>query len=196
MEVKRQKKQFLLISIIPQGMTDVSVVQDMEELTSLVKTYGGQVAEFLIQHRDSHDRGLFIGKGKIEEAAGIISKEKINIEVMNSVLKATELFDFKTIWRTNNPNIEVWDRVDLILHIFSLHANTSEAKLQIELAFMRHMGPRIYGMGYILSRQGGGIGTLGVGETNTELMRRHWRDQIKKVQEKRVSHHSCIKKRC
>ncbi|HUD44293.1 MAG TPA: GTPase HflX [Patescibacteria group bacterium] len=178
------QQKFLLISVVPQGMTDETVFQDMQELSSLVRTYGGQISEFLIQHRDKSDKGMFIGKGKIEEAAEIISKEKIDIVVMNSVLKSTQLFDFKTLWQKNNPKIEVWDRVDLILHIFSLHASTAEAKLQIELAQMRHMGPRIYGMGYVLSQQAGGIGTLGVGETNTELMRRHWRDQIKKTQEK------------
>ena len=60
----------------------------------------------------------------------------------------------RKILQSSKPTIEVWDRVDLILHIFSRHAHTTEAKLQIELAAMRHMGPRIYGMGYILSRQG------------------------------------------
>ena len=72
--------------------------------------------------------------------------------------------------------------MDLILQIFDQHANTSEAKLQIELAKMRHMGPRIFGMGMVLSRQGGGIGVRGIGETNTELMKRHWRDAIKETQ--------------
>ena len=90
----------------------------------------------------------------------------------------------RKILQSSKPTIEVWDRVDLILHIFSRHAHTTEAKLQIELAAMRHMGPRIYGMGYILSRQGGSIGTRGIGETNTELMKRHWRDQIGKVEKR------------
>ncbi len=184
MEVTNKQQKFLLIDTIAQKQTDEDVVRDMEELASLVKTYGGKISEFLTQHRDKQDRGKYIGRGKIEEAAEIIIKEKIDIVVINSVLKATELFDFKTIWQKQNINIQVWDRVDLILHIFSQHAKTAEAKLQIELADMRHMGPRIYGMGYVLSRQGGGIGTSGIGETNTELMRRHWRDQIKEIQDK------------
>ena len=87
----------------------------------------------------------------------------------------------KTILQKTNPQIEVWDRVDLILQIFDKHAVSTEAKLQIELARMRYMGPRIYGMGMVMSRQGGGIGTVGVGETNTELMQRHWRDEMKRV---------------
>src|SRR6185437_723237 len=98
-----------------------------------------KISEFLTQARGKEDRGKYIGKGKIEEAAEIIEKQKIDIVVMNSVLKSTDLFDFKTIWQKQNINIQVWDRVDLILHIFSLHAKTAEAKLQIELADMRHM---------------------------------------------------------
>ncbi|MEY4723679.1 MAG: hypothetical protein RLZZ324_1192, partial [Candidatus Parcubacteria bacterium] len=67
----------------------------------------------------------------------------------------------------------IWDRTDLILKIFALHAKTAEAKLQITLASIHHMGPRIFRMGLDLSQQGGGIGTRGAGETNTEMMKRH-----------------------
>lgn len=87
----------------------------------------------------------------------------------------------KMLLQRQTRRLDVWDRVDLILHIFDKHAITTEAKLQIELARMRYMGPRIYGMGFVLSRQGGGIGTSGIGETNTELMKRHWRNEIKKL---------------
>ena len=80
-------------------------------------------------------------------------------------------------------SVAVWDRIDLILAIFSLHAHTSEAKLQIELAKMHHMGPRIYGMGKIMSNQAAGIGAVGIGETNTELMKRHWAKATEKVEE-------------
>lgn len=69
--------------------------------------------------------------------------------------------------------IKVWDRIDLILKIFDKHATTKEAKLQIELAGLRHLGPRIFKMGLDLMRQGGGIGTRGKGETNIEVMKRH-----------------------
>src|SRR5581483_10369245 len=108
--------------------------------------------------------------------------------VLNTMAKPRQVHTLKTRFQQANPQIEVWDRMDLILQIFDKHAKTTEAKLQIELARMRYMGPRIYGMGAIMSRQGGGIGTLGVGETNTELMKRHWREQTKKVQEKLEKH--------
>ena len=76
----------------------------------------------------------------------------------------------------------MWDRIDLILHIFENHATTSESKLQIRLAYMRHMGPRMYGLGTSFSQQAGGIGTRGIGETNIELMKRHWRRELKNTE--------------
>ena len=97
------------------------------------------------------------------------------------MVKPRQAYALKKQLQKTKPDIEVWDRVDLILHIFDKHAVTQEAKLQIELARMNYMGPRIYGMGYVLSRQGGGIGTVGVGETNTELMKRHWKNEKKKI---------------
>lgn len=85
--------------------------------------------------------------------------------------------------------MQAWDRVDLILKIFSEHANSPESKLQIELASIKHMGPRIFGMGMELSRQGGGSkggasGARGLGETNTEIMKRHLREKTEKIKEK------------
>ncbi|MBL8993449.1 MAG: GTPase HflX, partial [Spirochaetia bacterium] len=81
-------------------------------------------------------------------------------------------------------NLEVWDRVDLILGIFDKHARTAEAKLQLELARIKHLGPRIFGMGKDMSNQGGGIGTRGLGETNTEIMKRHLAEHTHRVEEK------------
>ena len=104
--------------------------------------------------------------------------------IINSIVNHTQLFNLlELLWKVN-PVIAVWDRVDLILHIFEKHARTAEAKLQIEIARMNHMGPRIYGLGgSYFSRQGGGIGTRGVGQTNIELMKRHWKSQIKRKKE-------------
>jgi len=78
----------------------------------------------------------------------------------------------------------VWDRTQLILEIFKKHASTSEAKLQIKLAELHHHGPEMAGIGEEMSQQGGGIGARGIGETQTEIMRRHWRDQISAVKKK------------
>ncbi len=171
----------MLVGLMPKGTDYEKVLREMEELKSLVSTYGGEVFAATVQKADHPNRSTFIGSGKAQEIAEIIAKEKIDIIVINEEVKPGQLFTLEKIFYRSNPKIKVWDRVNLILQIFSLHANTKEAKLQIDLANLRHMGPRIYGMGYILSRQGGGIGTIGVGETNTELMKRHWRNEMKHI---------------
>lgn len=157
---------------------------ELKELKELVDAYDGEVVDFVVQNREVHDKGLYLGLGRIEEVKELIKIKKIDVVVLNAIIKPGQLFDMKNLWLKSNPNIEVWDRVDLILHIFALHARTAEAKLQIELASMRHMGPRIYGMGAVMSRQGGSIGTRGIGETNTERMKRHWREEMKVTSDK------------
>jgi len=181
MQEFRQKLRFMLVGLVPKGINDETILQDMEELESLVKTYGGEVFAATIQKADYPHKATFIGSGKAQEIADTIAKEKIDIVVVNNIVKPGQLYTLEKIFFRANPKIKVWDRVNLILQIFSLHAHTKEAKLQIDLANLRHMGPRTFGMGYILSRQGGGIGTVGVGETNTELMKRHWRNEMKHI---------------
>jgi GTP-binding protein HflX len=89
----------------------------------------------------------------------------------------------KELWKVHT-RIAVWDKVDLILHIFDKHATSAEAKLQIELARIQHLGPRTYGLGgTVLSRQGGGIGTRGIGETNIERERRTAKKRMQKIKE-------------
>lgn len=181
MQEFQQQLRFMLVGLVSKGIDYESIVLDMEELESLVKTYSGEVFAAVIQKADYPHKATFIGSGKAEEVADKIAEEKIDIVVINDVVKPGQLFSLEKIFFRANPKIKVWDRLDLILQIFSQHAHTKEAKLQIDLAGLRHMGPRTYGMGYILSRQGGGIGTVGVGETNTELMKRHFRNEMKQI---------------
>lgn len=179
-----QSRRFLVVNVVPPRMPMTEVNKDLTELKSLVHTYGGGIIVRIIQRRATPDTHTYIGSGKTQEVADTVSKESIDVVLVNAVVKQTQLFNLeKTLW-DKHPTIQIWDRVDLILHIFSKHARTAEAKLQIELARMRHMGPKVYGLGKILSRQGGGIGTRGIGETNIERMKRHWRDEIKRTQEK------------
>lgn len=154
-----------------------------EELDSLITTLGGEIVERLIQRLDKPNFSTYIGKGKVEELAELVKKSKADVVILNAMAKPGQVHNLKSILQEENPQIEVWDRVDLILQIFEKHAASTEAKLQISLARMRYMGPRIYGMGFVLSRQGGGIGTQGIGETNTELMKRHWRNEIKRTED-------------
>lgn len=179
-----QPRNFLLVSIIPHDVSDEETFNDLKELKSLVEAHGGEVVDYVIQRREIHDKGMYIGRGKIVEIGRMVKEQNIDAVILNAIVKPGHIFEITNMLFQSKRTIKVWDRVDLILQIFSKHANTAEAKLQIELAAMRHMGPRIYGMGKEMSRQGGGIGTLGIGETNTELMKRHWRTQIKKTQDR------------
>jgi len=180
----RDSKRFLLISIIPRSLSDVDALSDLREVKALIESYGGSLKELITQRREIHDKGSFIGDGKMRESLMMIKKARIDIVVLNGVIKPGQIHEMKSYFRKSNRAIEVWDRVDLILQIFAKHAHTKEASLQIELAAIRHMGPRIYGMGMEMSRQRGGIGARGVGETNTELMKRHWHVRMKVVKDK------------
>jgi len=117
----------------------------------------------------------------VAELVDIVKKQKIDIVVVNAIVNPSILFNLTQYLWNERPDIQVWDRVDLILNIFDKHAHTSEAKLQIELARMFHMGPRIYGLGetYFSRQGGGGTNTKGQGETNIEIMKRHFRTQIR-----------------
>lgn len=178
-----QQLRFMLVGLVPMGTNYESIVKDLEEAESLVKTYGGIVAAATVQKSHDLNKSRFLGSGKAMEIAETISKEKIDIVVINTLAKPGQLYNLEKTFYLSNQKIKVWDRMDLILQIFALHANTKEAKLQIDIASLRHMGPRTYGMGYILSKQGGGIGTVGVGETNTELMKRHWIREMRRIED-------------
>ena len=171
----------VLVDVVDHRHSQEDAQKNLQELKLLVATYNGIDIVDIIQHRDHPDKATFIGSGKVIELAEIVAKKQIDIVIINAIVNVGVLFNLtQNLW-TYNPNIQVWDRIDLILNIFDKHAFTTEAKLQIEVARMHHMGPRIYGLGTTyFSRQAGGIGTKGQGETNIELMKRHWRDQIKK----------------
>jgi GTPase len=180
LEVRKQLRILPIHMVEPYIDKEVSINVG-EELESLIDTLGGKIVERVIQHLERASNATYIGRGKVSEVAEKIKEHDVDVVVLNAMVKPRQVHALKTQLQKTKPTIQVWDRVDLILHIFDKHAATQEAKLQIELARMNYMGPRIYGMGYVMSRQGGGIGTLGVGETNTELMKRHWRDEKKKI---------------
>lgn len=155
-----------------------------EELDALIDTLGGKIVERVVQKLERPNTATFIGSGKVNEVAQIIKEKQVDVVILSTFAKPRQIHALQTAFHKIRSGIAVWDRVDLILHIFDKHAATTEAKLQIEIARMRYMGPRIYGMGFVMSQQGGGIGTLGIGETNTELMKRHWRKEMKQVMDK------------
>ncbi len=176
--------RIVLVDVVDSHCHKDDAIKNLAELKSLVTTYNGIDIVDVIQHRTRPDKATFIGSGKVNELIEIVENKRINIVVINALVNPNILFNLtQKLWNIN-PLIQVWDRIDLILNIFYKHASTAEAKLQIEIARMRHMGPRIYGLGSTyFSRQTGGIGGRGIGETNIELMKRHWRNMIKKKRE-------------
>ncbi|MDO8583929.1 MAG: GTPase HflX [bacterium] len=170
----------ILIDVIPPSMEKPVAERRLLELDALTKTYGGIVVVKLIQRRALPDYRTYVGSGKLQELIEIGKKEKAELVIINNLLKPKQMFEVGEILR--KEKMVVWDRVDLILKIFDRHAKTSEAKLQIKLAAIRHMGPRIFGMGMELMQQAGGTGTRGgAGETNTEIMKRHLAQQERHV---------------
>ncbi|MBP7832468.1 MAG: GTPase HflX [Candidatus Levybacteria bacterium] len=177
----RLTKRVLPIYILSSSDSDDRSVSIGYELDSLIETLGEEIVARTFQKLYRPHMATFIGKGKIDEVIELIRVHSVDVVILDAMVKPGQLHLLKTMFEAENAAIEVWDRVELVLRIFEKNASTQEAKLQIELARMNYMGPRIYGMGYVLSRQGGGIGTLGIGETNTELMKRHWRNEKKKI---------------
>ncbi len=175
------KKKALLIDIsLPQKTSIEEMENKKYELESLVKTYGDFEIETTWIKKAESDKKLFLREGVLNEAIQYCRENDVQIIILGNILKPRQIWDLTELLR--EEDVEVWDRVDLILNIFSQHAQSSEAKLQIQLAKIRHMGPRIFGMGGDeLSRQSN---TRGKGETNTEIMKRHLRQEEKNIEKK------------
>ncbi len=180
--MSEKKQKAILVDLIHPRMLKRMAMERMVELEELVHTYGGIVIVKAWQKRFAPHPKTYIGTGKVamigEEAKTLGARYLI----VNAELSPRQVYDLSEMLRPHN--VEVWDRIDLILKIFARHARTTEARLEIELASVRHMGPRIFGMGMELSRQAGGIGTVGVGETNTERMKRHLREKERAIKDK------------
>ncbi|OJG88209.1 GTP-binding protein HflX [Enterococcus saccharolyticus] len=145
----------------------------MIELKSLTKTANGEVVFSLTQRRPQVDRQTLIGKGKLEELAQLADAHEADLIIFNH-----ELTPRQSQLIGDAVGIPVIDRVQLILDIFAMRARSKEGKLQVELAQLDYLLPRLVGQGKNMSRLGGGIGTRGPGETKLETDRRHIRNKI------------------
>lgn len=179
---EQAKNKAILIDLIHPRMLKEHALDRMEELEELVNTYGGIVIVKKWQKRFAPHPKTYIGTGKVYELGQEAKQLGANLIVINGELKPRQTYEISETLRKHK--VQVWDRIDLILKIFAKHAKTTEARLEIELASIRHMGPRIFGMGMELSRQAGGIGTVGIGETNIERMKRHLREKEHRIKEK------------
>lgn len=180
-----------IVDIVPPNFPSEQIQTRLAELESLVTTYKWVVIVKTLQKRTQPDYRTYVWKGKLEEIRADMIANDANLLIIWNIMKPWQVYNVSELFRKDN--IQVWDRVDLILKIFERHAQSTEARLQIELAAIHHMGPRIFGMGMELSRQwwwtwwAGWRAGRWIGETNTERMRRHLKDKtlvIKKELEK------------
>ena len=151
--------------------------QTLEELEALLETAGGFCTAKILQNRHAPDPHSFIGEGKAQEVRMLIEATESTMAVFDNELSPGHIRALEEIL-----GVTVLDRSALILDIFAQRAKTREGRLQVELAQYKYLLPRLSGMGKSLSRQGGGIGTRGPGETKLESDRRHIRERIAKLQ--------------
>ncbi|KON88990.1 GTPase [Sporosarcina globispora] len=145
----------------------------MEELESLTETANGEVLASVTQKRERVHPSTYIGKGKVEELAALQEEMEADIIIFNDELSPSQVRNLSA-----DLNARIIDRTQLILDIFAQRARSKEGKLQVELAQLQYLLPRLSGQGVQLSRLGGGIGTRGPGETKLESDRRHIRRRI------------------
>ena len=147
-------------------------------MRSLATSAGAQIAGEFLQHRDKPDPATLIGKGKLEEIAGAAASVSADLILFDHDLTASQQRNIEKV-----VNTRVIDRTQLILDIFAKHARTREGQLQVELAQLEYMLPRLGGRGIEMSQLGGGIGTRGPGETQLETDRRKIYRRIRHVKE-------------
>ncbi|MGX8791251.1 GTPase HflX [Oceanobacillus sp. M60] len=158
----------LVIAVNQSERSERQFESSLDELVSLCKTAGGQVQDVITQNRERIHPATYIGEGKLQEVAQIVRAEGIDLVVANNELSAGQVRNL-----ADTLDVRVLDRSQLILDIFAMRAQTKEGKLQVELAQLEYLLPRLHGQGANLSRLGGGIGTRGPGETKLETDRRH-----------------------
>ncbi|HIQ76562.1 MAG TPA: GTPase HflX [Candidatus Faecousia excrementipullorum] len=151
--------------------------QTLEELEALLETAGGFCTGKILQNRHAPDAHSFIGEGKAIEVKMLVEATASTMVVFDNELSPGNIRALEEI-----IGVTVLDRSALILDIFAQRAKTREGRLQVELAQYKYLLPRLSGMGKSLSRQGGGIGTRGPGETQLESDRRHIRERISRLQ--------------
>jgi GTP-binding protein HflX len=148
----------------------------LDELAALARAAGAEDVGRVTQSRTSPDPATFVGKGKLSEIHDLAHASNADTVILNDELSPGQLRNLE-----QRLGVKVLDRTALILDIFALHARSGEGKLQVELAQLNYLLPRLRGWGEAMSRLGGGIGTRGPGETKIEVDRQHIRRRITKL---------------
>lgn len=152
--------------------------ESLAELRELAVSAGAQIAGEFIQRRDRPDPATLIGKGKLQEIKGAVASSEADLVLIDHELSPSQLRNIE-----NEVSARIIDRTQLILDIFARHARSREGQLQVELAQLEYLLPRLTGRGGEMSQLGGGIGTRGPGETQLETDRRKIFRRIRHIQE-------------
>ena len=174
-ETRQKQERVILIGVALPNSENFDL--SMEELASLAKTAGAQVVSSYTQKREKYDSKTFVGAGKLEEIKRMVEADEISTVIVNNRLTPRQNINLEEILR-----VKVIDRMQLVLDIFAMRARSHEGKLQVHLAQLKYLLPRLVGQGIMLSRQAGGIGSRGPGESQLELNRRSVRNQIHDIE--------------
>ncbi len=174
-ETADERERALLVSV-DTGEFDAEI--SLNELEELADTAGADVLGRVLQKRESPDKATCLGQGRLEELALLAKNTEADLVIFDRELTATQQRNLE-----DALPCRVVDRTMLILDIFAGRARSAEGRLQVELAQLQYLLPRLAGQGIALSRLGGGIGTRGPGETKLESDRRHIRRRIQSIRE-------------
>ncbi|MCP2519983.1 GTPase HflX [Candidatus Aminicenantes bacterium AC-335-A11] len=166
----------ILVGLATSKKEKIEVEESLRELESLTRSAGGDVLERIIQLRSEISPKYYIGEGKVEEIARLVEDLSADLVIFDNNLTPAQQRNLE-----EKINCKVIDRTQLILDIFSQRAKSNEGKLQVELAQLTYLLPRLKGKGIALSRLGGGIGTRGPGEKKLEIDRRRIVNRITKI---------------
>ncbi|HVA21376.1 MAG TPA: GTPase HflX [Candidatus Micrarchaeia archaeon] len=164
-----------LLGWVDTGAEIQSLDPEMDELSDLARTAGAEVVGSDVQRRERPDPALFFGRGKVQELVALRAELAFDLVIANEELSPRQQRNLE-----QELEVKVLDRTELILDIFAQHARTREGRLQVAVAQLRHLMPRLSG-GRDLSRLGGGIGTRGPGEQKLEADRRRIRTQLRRL---------------
>ncbi|MGK7917348.1 MAG: GTPase HflX [Prochloraceae cyanobacterium] len=176
-KVDAKQDRVLLVGLMRGSITEREFEDSLAELERLVDTAGGEVLQIIRQKRSSPHPQTVVGSGKVEEIALTVQTLGVNLVVF-----ARDLFPAQVRNLESKIGVRVVDRTEVILDIFAQRARSRAGKLQVELAQLEYMLPRLTGRGQAMSRLGGGIGTRGPGETKLETERRTIQRRIARLQ--------------
>jgi GTP-binding protein HflX len=180
--IKIQPENFhekvLLVGVQTNNISRTQVEESLQELSALSDTAGAFIAGTIIQSLNRPNPKYFIGEGKVYEIAEQAASQGIDLVIFDDDLSPSQQRNLEDV-----IGARVIDRTALILDIFARRARTKEGKIQVELAQLNYLLPRLTGKGVLMSRLGGGIGTRGPGETKLEIDRRRIRERISKLKQ-------------